>query len=122
MNNAPIFSVCKADPVVTSLLGESPMRLYLFGMAPQNPVKPYAVWQVVGGLPENYMDERPDIDSFNLQIDVYSTDVDSARKVAGAIRHAIEPHCVLTSYRGESRDSETMNYRSGFDVDWFVDR
>lgn len=122
MNTAPIFSICKQDPVVTSLLGESPLRIYLFGLAPQRPVKPYAVWQVIGGQPENYIDESPDIDGFSLQIDVYADSVDSAREAAGAIRHAIEPHCVLTSYRGESRDSETMNYRSGFDVDWLVDR
>ncbi|HFQ5326181.1 TPA: DUF3168 domain-containing protein [Vibrio vulnificus] len=122
MNTAPIFSICKQDPVVTSLLGESPLRLYLFGLAPQNPVKPYAVWQVIGGQPENYIDGRPDIDGFSLQIDVYGNSVSEVREVSGAIRHAIELDCVLTSYRGESRDEETMNYRSGFDVDWLVDR
>ncbi|HAS6095388.1 TPA: DUF3168 domain-containing protein [Vibrio vulnificus] len=122
MNTAPIFSICKQDPVVTSLLGESPLRLYLFGLAPQSPVKPYAVWQVIGGQPENYIDGRPDIDGFSLQIDVYGNSVSEVREVSGAIRHAIELDCVLTSYRGESRDEETMNYRSGFDVDWLVDR
>lgn len=122
MNTAPIFIICKQDPVVTSLLGESPLRLYLFGLAPQNPVKPYAVWQVIGGQPENYIDGRPDIDGFSLQIDVYGNSVSEVREVSGAIRHAIELDCVLTSYRGESRDEETMNYRSGFDVDWLVDR
>lgn len=94
----------------------------MFGLAPQSPIKPYAVWQVIGGQPENYMDGRPDIDGFTIQIDTYADSAETARELAGAIRHAIEPHCMLTSYRGESRDDQTMNYRSGFDVDWLVDR
>ncbi|MCG3743085.1 DUF3168 domain-containing protein [Vibrio cincinnatiensis] len=122
MNTAPIHLICSQDPLVTSLLGSSPVRLYMFGLAPQTPVKPYAVWQVITGQPENYMDDRPDIDDYTLQIDVYGDSVSSVREVVGAIRHAIEPYCMLTSYRGERRDSETMNYRSGFDVDWLVDR
>ncbi|MBF4377310.1 tail completion protein gp17, partial [Vibrio anguillarum] len=54
MNTAPIFSICQQDPVVTSLIGSNPLRLYMFGLAPQSPTKPYAVWQVIGGQPENY--------------------------------------------------------------------
>ncbi|NAX17182.1 MULTISPECIES: DUF3168 domain-containing protein [unclassified Vibrio] len=122
MNTAPIFSICQQDPVVTSLIGSNPLRLYMFGLAPQSPTKPYAVWQVIGGQPENYMDGRPDIDGFTIQIDTYADSASIAGDVAGAIRHAIEPHCMLTSYRGESRDDQTMNYRSGFDVDWLVER
>ncbi|EPN30837.1 hypothetical protein A245_45243, partial [Pseudomonas syringae pv. actinidiae ICMP 19096] len=50
---APIFAVCAADPAVQALLGTSPTRLYPFGEAPEGVAKPYAVWQVIGGNPEN---------------------------------------------------------------------
>ncbi|WP_417393654.1 DUF3168 domain-containing protein [Gimesia sp.] len=122
MNLAPIFLICSQDKAVTDLLGLSPTRLYLFGSAPQNPVMPYAVWQMVGGSPENSLSDRADLDSFSLQIDVYGASASTVRQVGGAIRDAIEPYCYITSYRGESRENETQSYRTSFDVDWFVTR
>lgn len=122
MNTPPIFAICKADPEVTALLGTDITRLFMFGMAPQGVQTPYAVWQVVSGNPENYISCRPDTDSYTLQIDAYANTAETARQVAGAIRNAIEDHCHVVSYRGESRDTETMNYRSSFDVDWIVNR
>lgn len=118
----PIFSTCKADAGVTALLGTNPCRLYLFGEAPQGVAKPYAVWQSVGGQPENFLGQRPDADSFTLQVDVYADTAASARAVAVALSHAIEAVAYVTSWRGESRKQETKDYRSSFDVDWIVRR
>ncbi|SFY16254.1 DUF3168 domain-containing protein [Azotobacter vinelandii] len=117
----PIFSVVAADPAVTALLG-SPPRLYPFGEAPQGVASPYAVWQVVGGSPENYLGQRPDIDGMTLQIDVYAAAASAARAVAAALRDAIEPHAYITRWSGENRDPDTSNYRTSFDVDWLVPR
>lgn len=118
----PIFEVCKADAAVVALLGSSPLRFYPFGEAPQKVAKPYAVWQQVGGAPENYLAGRPDIDAYTLQVDVYADSAASARAVAEAIRNAIELRAHIVAWRGESRDPETKHYRSSFDVDWFVQR
>ena len=118
----PIFATCKAAGAVTALIGTSPVRLYPFGEAPQGVAKPYAVWQTIGGAPENYIDCAPDIDSMTLQVDIYSTTAASCRAVAVAIRDAIEPVAHITSWRGESRDDETNHYRSSFDVDWWIQR
>lgn len=118
----PIFATCKADSGVTALIGSNPCRLYPFGEAPQGVAKPYVVWQVISGLPENYLAQVPDIDSFSIQIDVYADTASSARATAEAIRDAIEPNAYVTSYNGEGRDSETRNYRYGFSVDWIVQR
>lgn len=118
----PIFTVCAADPAVTALLGTAPARLYPFGEAPQGVIYPYAVWQAVGGAPENYLGNRPDIDSFALQVDVYAETGASARAVAVALRDAIEPHAHITRWGGESRDTDTGRYRISFDLDWFVSR
>jgi len=118
----PIFAVCAADAGVTALLGASPTRLYPFGEAPQGVVYPYAVWQLVGGSPENYINQRPDIDSFTVQVDVYADTGTTARSIATALRDAIEPHAHIVRWGGESRDQDTNRYRSSFDVDWFVSR
>lgn len=118
----PIFAVAAADPAVTALLGAAPTRFYPFGEAPQGVAYPYAVWQTFGGAPENYLGNRPDMDSHALQVDVYAETGASARAVASALRDAIEPHAYITRWGGESVDPETKRYRISFDVDWYVAR
>lgn len=118
----PIFAKCRADAGVTALLGTTPCRLYMFGEAPHGVAKPYAVWQVVGGLPANFIDQRPDADLFSLQVDVYADTAAAARNAAKAISTAIELSAHVTSWRGESRETETKDYRSSFDIDWIVQR
>lgn len=119
----PIFQVCSQATGVTALLGAGAnLRLYSFGEAPQDVAKPYAVWQLVNGEPENYLAGRPDADGFTLQVDVYGTTSTSVRQVRDAIRDAIELDAYVTRWGGEARDSTTKNYRSSFDVDWWVQR
>lgn len=119
---APIFEVCAAAPAVTALLGVQPTRLFPFGDAPQGIVKPYAVWQLVTGSPENFLAGRPDMDGYSLQVDVYAVSAASARAVTQALSGAIELKAYVTRWGGESRDNETKLYRSSFDVDWLVSR
>jgi hypothetical protein len=122
----PIFNAVNVSAVRALLkTGSAPLRFYLFGMAPQDVAYPYAVWQTVGGSPENYVNQVPDIDSFSTQIDVYATPSQGpsvARSVAEAIRDAIEPSSHVTSWRGERVDPDTKNWRVSFDADWFVPR
>lgn len=124
MNIPPIFAVCSASSQVRGLLAtpEGELKLYMFGLAPTPVEKPYAVWQVVGGSPESYMSGRPDTESHTIQVDVYADSASEARAALSAIEQAIELRCSITSYRGESRDPETRNYRSGFDCLWFTYR
>ena len=119
----PIFQACAASAAVTALLGSgADLRLYSFGEAPQGVTKPYAVWQLIGGSPDNYLAGRPDVDSASLQVDVYGTTSISARQVRDAIRDAIELRSNITRWGGEGRDPTTKNYRVSFDVDWIVHR
>lgn len=119
----PIFAAVNV-PAVQALLkaGTGPLRFYAFGLADQNTPKPYAVWQQVFGSPENYISNTPDMDSIGVQVDVYATTAASARAVAIALRDAIEPKAHITSWRGESRDTETGSYRHGFDCEWWIAR
>lgn len=117
----PIQQVCAQDAAVTALLGAgADLRLYSFGEAPDGVTRPYAVWQMVSGEPENYLAGRPDADGFTLQVDVYGTTGTSVRQVRDAIRDAIELQAYVTRWGGESRDPTTKSYRSSFDVDWMV--
>lgn len=122
MPTAPIFAVCAADAAVQALLGVTPHRLYPFGEALEGVAKPYAVWQLITGSPENYLAGRPDIDGFTLQVDVYAVTATSARSVTDAIAHAIELKANVVRWGGENKDAATKLYRSSFDIDWLVPR
>jgi len=118
----PIFEVCSASAAVKTALGTSPVRLYPYGEAPQGVTKPYAVWQTVGGAPENYISNLPDADFYAVQVDVYATTATAARNAAKALRDAIEPVAHITRWSGEGRDADTQNYRFSFDADWWLNR
>lgn len=98
------------------------MRLYPFGEHYDNPVYPYVVWQNISGEPENYLGNRPDIDSFSIQIDVYADTATSAISVAKAVRDAVEGQAYITRWGVQGMDSETRKYRYSFDIDWYVKR
>ena len=118
----PIFQLISADTDAKKALGASPVRFYPFGAAPENVALPYAVWQTVGGYPENYLAEVPDIDQYMVQVDVYATTATTARSTAEALRDAIEPSAHIAAWRGESKDAETGHYRYSFDVDFLTPR
>ncbi|AXF51962.1 MAG: protein of unknown function DUF3168 [Caudoviricetes sp.] len=118
----PFYDVCKADPGVRAVFGDPLPRIYDFGTAPQDAVKPYAVYQWVGGAPFNMLNCRPDADRASLQIDVYGSTQKSSTDGAIAIRYAVELQSYITSYRGNDRDDATKLYRTSFDLDWLVNR
>lgn len=126
----PVFKTADADPNVRGLLrsgvstfSDTPVtRLFEFGEAPQGTPRPYAAWQVVSGSPDNYITNQPDVDSYTIQIDVYAADGNSAESVAVALRDTLERVAHVTSWRNHGRDSDTADYRLGFDVRWIVQR
>jgi hypothetical protein len=111
---------------VTSLIGTNPVRFWPFASAPQPPSNlygtPYAVWQLVYGSPENYINQTPDIDSGGYQIDAYATTVSEARAVLYALRDAFEPHGHVVAYNGEEKDIPTGLYRAGMTFDFWAAR
>lgn len=119
---APIFEKVAADLASTALLGAAPTRLFPAGEAPEGVAYPYATWAQVGGSPENYITNRPDIDLHSIQVDIWAKELSDARDVARALRDAIEAHAYITRWGGELRDPETGSYRISFDADWYVHR
>ncbi|MCH4563345.1 DUF3168 domain-containing protein [Halomonas sp. EGI 63088] len=118
----PIFPICAAVPAVTALLGSGPTRLYPFGEAPQGVALPYAVWRIINGAPENYVDGPPDIDRWSVQVDVYARTVSDVTAVAEALRDAIEPHAHVVRWGDQDTDPDTNNRHIGFDVSWWHPR
>lgn len=114
----PLFKICAASPAVKQALGTAPVRLFAFGQAPQNTPHPYGVWQIIAGSPYNYLADRPEVDAYTVQIDVYGKDGATARAAATAIRDAIELTADVTRWGGETVDPTTKNYRISFDTSW----
>lgn len=119
MMSPPVFEVSQASPAVVAELGD---RVYPFGFVEPVPAYPYAVWQLASGSPGNYLGQVPDVDYFTAQVDVYGKSLESVRAAAQALRDAFEPVAYVVSWRGESRDPDTKNYRFGFDVAWIINR
>lgn len=124
----PIFATVNV-PAVQALLktGNGPLRFYAWGQAPQGVAYPYAVWRFAAGIPENYLGDRPDIDSQTLQVDVYAADTDAqgaskVRQIAVAMRHELETVSHITSWGREDRDPDTRAYTFTFDVDFWTPR
>ena len=118
----PLFAIVSIDNNVQSLFGTNPVRVFPFGGAPENVTFPYSVWQVVGGTPENYMGNSPDMDTFLVQVDVYAKTASSARSGAEVLRDALQEHAHVVSWLGESQDQTTKNYRYSFDVNFLTAR
>lgn len=119
----PVFEIVAGDTSVLDVLGDGPtVRVYPFGDALQNEKKPYAVWRIIYGSPENSLNDIPDTDTYGIQIDVYGLTQASARDAAAALRNAIEPTAYVVAWNGEWRDPETKNYTVSFNVDWVVYR
>lgn len=117
-----LFKLCAASPAVRQVLGTDPVRVFAFGRAPVGVNYPYAVWQVIGGSPLNYLSDRPEVDFYSVQFDVYSKDGTTARAAAQAIQQAIELEADITRYGGESVDPTTQNYRVSFDARFITRR
>src|SRR5690606_23860545 len=99
-----VFQYATASAAVTALLGTSPTRFWPFSSAPHadqaEAQAPYAVWQLVYGLPENNLSTVPDVDNSAIQVDAYGRSATEARNVMLALRDAFEPHGHVTAYNG----------------------
>lgn len=113
----PVFDALSASAAVKAKIGTPPnMRLYPFGEADQNTTKPYVTWQLITGVPENYLGQLPDADSSRVQLNVWGATQASANQTAKVVRDAIEPHAYVLNSGDTGRDPETKNYGYMLDV------
>lgn len=102
-------------PALQALLG-NPVRVYPFGEARPDVVVPYVTHQLITAVPDNNVDEPPEIDDERVQFNVWGTSVDAATTAAKALRLALEQHGIVNSYQTLGQDAETNRY--GYLIDW----
>lgn len=121
MTYPPFFETCAASAGLTALIGTSPVRCYLFDEAEAPPpTKPYIVWQVIGGAPENQLAGAPTDNLFVTQADIYADTAASARAVSAALQTAILGAAYVTGYGGEYREADTRLYRLTLTLEWLT--
>jgi hypothetical protein len=118
----PVFALLSTDFECLRLLGNNPIRAYPFGEAPQHVQLPYVTWQLISGVPENYMDCAPDIDSISTQIDIWAYSQGEASEVFSALRSALELDAHIVGVGIEGREPDTRIYRISLTVDFWTAR
>ncbi len=117
--NPDIFTILKATPAVTALLGSNPIRFYPWASAPEKPVTPYATYGVFNGNPENYTDQAPDITRMGTQIDIWTSTAAQAQQIFNAINAALNGVGHLISYQSTNSDDTTGLYNARMEFDFW---
>jgi len=112
-----IYSTLKASSAVTAIVGSSPMRAYGHGNAPQDTEKPYIVYSVYSGSPENNLSDIADIDLYSLQIDCYHQTDSGVESLASAVRDSMEGIGYLTGVPIDEREQDTKLFRIAMQFD-----
>ncbi|GAB3388115.1 tail completion protein gp17 [Lysobacter fragariae] len=98
-----------------TLLG-TPVRIYPFGESPADVAVPYVAHQLVSAVPDNNVDDSPEIDDERIQFNVWGDSVSSVSAVAKALRLVLEQAGIVNNYQSVGRDPETNRY--GYLIDW----
>jgi hypothetical protein len=121
----PIYRWLEGVPAVANLVGD---RIFPFGLADQNTPYPYVTFQIISGLPEQYLGDRPDIDSVQVQVDCWGTNkADGAggtqvSNVADAVRDVLEGYGHMVGFGSTERDPDTLSYRYRMDFEFWTPR
>ena len=98
-------------------------RIYRHGHSPAQGVRPYLVWMLVAGVPDNNLSGLPPSDRMTVQVDCWHPTDNGVEALATAVRDALEPHGHLTAIPMDTRDmSETRLYRISLQFDFFTVR
>lgn len=117
--NPKLFEILNNNVQVKLNLGANPLRIYPWGRAPQDVRKPYAVYAVYSGTPENYLGNLPDIDNKGTQINIYAEDHLELEGCFIAIRNALEPHAHMTNFSSPDREPNTDLYTARMEFDFW---
>ena len=86
-----------ADETVTYgiLTGFAPLaaiisdRVY-YMVAPRDALRPYAVYNILGAVPDGYLDEENDLDRRTIQLNAYADTAEQARAIIKQSRKAMK--------------------------------
>lgn len=117
-----IFKLLKQSERLTKILQDKHIfRVFLAGLAPDDVALPYVVWQQITRNPLNTLADRPQVDEYLMQIDVYSNDYIQAHDITHEIEQILELECRVRGSRIE-QDSMTKHYRIMLEVEMLIPR
>ena len=122
---APLYTRAMLSPAVVALLadGKGSIRLWPFKLAPLNAQLPYVTWQNIGGEPNNNVSDRPDADSFSIQVNVWAETSAQLWGVTNALRDIMEVEgCTIVRWGNTEVDAQTKALGYDFDADWITYR
>lgn len=115
MYPAALFAILDVAPV-RAVLG-NPVRIYPFGDTGKTPpVPPYAVHQLISGVPDNCLDDPPAVDDERIQFSVWADEIDDLSAAVVAMRTQLQGYGYINSTASLGRDPETKRY--GMAIDW----
>jgi hypothetical protein len=97
-------------------------RIRKSGYAGESPVAPYITIQEIGGAPQNYVAERPGIDSFRPTIKVVAVTEASAKTIAAHVRDALELRGYCELFIGPEFEVESKLFICILDWRFYVSR
>ncbi|MEJ7746058.1 MAG: DUF3168 domain-containing protein [Luteimonas sp.] len=109
----PVYAILSGDAAVTALVPAA--RIKGQSYAGESPIAPYITWQIISGGPENYLADRPGMDVFRVQIDIWAVSAASAKAIAALVRDALEPHAYCLNIFADDYEPDTKLYRYGYD-------
>lgn len=98
------------------------LRVFPYGRAPEKVAKPYAVYSVINGRPENYLDTTPNIDSKLTQISIYAETDSSLTLCYNAVRDVLEPYAHMVSFSTPDIDADTNLSSCRIDFEFWDER
>lgn len=118
-----LFDWLSDDPATQQLLlGDDGVKVYQAGLSPAKVPSPYVTWQVITGETENYLDEKPDMDSPRVRLNCWAGDSGTANEVAVAVRDALEEYGHQVAWIGDDQDEQTGRYVVRFDFQFWLSR
>lgn len=113
-------------PEIRSYVGTNPVRIYGFGSAPQDALKPYITFQDVAGSPHDQLSGAPCGDSDLVQIDIYAGPEESQRAVIRAlaklVRNALDDAYIVNRLVIQTRETDTKLFRISIEANFITNR
>lgn len=112
-------------PAIQAHVG-TPARIYDFGSAPQDVVKPYITFQDISGNPYQQLSGAPCADFDSIQIDIYAGPEEgsraSIRALARAVRDALDNAGIANRLIIQTREPDTKLFRISIEADFITNR
>ena len=120
MNIPPVFARVNGNPAAkAALLKPDGIVSLFYGVAPQSAVTPYAVWQVLSGVPDIVYSGSEPSTRIAVQIDVYDVAISGSIAVADAVHDALAESVHRTRFDVQ-REPDTDLMRVSMDYDFLV--